>query len=76
GTTHPLTSERLMTMGNAIRQHAHDFAGGQSGWMERIYSAADYIGGIGEILDNREFRRDQRQRSKATTQASLLNACN
>ena len=75
GVTHPLTSDRLITMAHTIRDNAVDFSGRQDEWGERIRQIANDIEGIGRILDDRGIREYQKHRSQQSSRESLRAAC-
>lgn len=75
GTTHPLSSNRLITMARSIRDNANDFSGQQDEWRTRIATIADEIETIGQTLDDRRIREYQRRRSLQVSTKSLQAAC-
>lgn len=77
-STHPLTSARLISIADYIRDHAHDFTRGQqqpAQWYPRIISISEDIRQIGSTLDDPRIRELQRRRSIAITTNNLKNAC-
>jgi len=77
-STHPLTSARLMSIADYIRDNAHDFTRGQqepTQWYPRILSMSEEIRTIGSTLDDRNIRELQRMRSISITTNDLRNAC-
>jgi hypothetical protein len=76
--THPLTSARLISVADYIRDNAHDFTRGQqqpSRWYSRIIALSNDIRNIGLTLNDRNIRELQRMRSIEITPNDLRNAC-
>lgn len=76
--THPLTSARLISIADYIRDNAHDFTRGQqqpAQWYPRIISISEDIRNIGLTLNDRNIRELQRMRSISLTTSDLRNAC-
>lgn len=76
--THPLTSERITTIGRYIRANAGDFARGQlnsSQWVDKIHALGRQIEQLGADLDDAQLREYQRYRSLTQDPTGLRLFC-
>jgi len=76
--THPLTSARLLSIAQKIRKNVNSFTREQTdprAWRPRIFSMANDISKIGEILDDHAMREFQRRRSIQIDFKGLSKSC-